>query len=253
MKYDIAAYSTAGGYRQVNEDNLYVNGEIKEKNLADYSKEVCSEKISQLVAVFDGMGGEAAGEMAAYIAADSLRYYQDTIEESINDYLFTASNNIIEKKNTGKASGCTVAILSIDGDRVRSYNLGDSRIYLIRDNQLILLSKDHTEFSTLLSYGVLSEEDYYSSPSRNKLTRYLGGTKEEMAIEPYISDAQKVEDGDTFLLCTDGMCGTLRAEQIVEVIKTEKSLTKASADLANFAIESGSKDNVTVVLLRCSN
>lgn len=249
MKCEYAAYSAAGGYRPINEDNVYLNGEVKAKNLANFAMQGNKADNIQLFAVFDGMGGENAGETAAYISASLLKNYQKHIDEEYQTYFGEASHNITSQVSEGMISGCTAAVLSFKEMKARSYNLGDSRVYLLRNNEFILLSKDHTEYAALLDYGVLSEEEYYTSPTRNNLTRHLGGSRDDVVLEPYISGEYEIKKGDLFLLCSDGLCGILRSEEMIKIMKSRTSLLKRCIKLANAAYDKGGNDNVTAIIV----
>ena len=241
--------------RKNNEDNYYLNSEYKADT--DVSKaefyEISKAK-RNLYAVCDGMGGEEYGEKASLIAVETLKSFQNTdFEKSVNDYINTANNSICEfiTENNGKRSGTTFAGVYIDGNKAYSYNVGDSRVYLLRDRKLIRLSVDHTRVQQLVNMGILTEEEAKVHKDRHVITQYLGIFPDELEISPHVSDVIELKEGDVFLLCSDGLYDMVDDCDIERILKGKRDIKDACKRLIETALENGGKDNVTVELIKC--
>ncbi len=252
MKMRYAAYSTAGYIRDINEDNLYIQGSTKSIHRANYRKTGTVKDEPGLFAVCDGLGGEGNGEKAAAVAVECLKEFQESFAESYQEYLEKANREICIRQHEKEKMGCTVAALLLQEKKAFALNLGDSRVYHIRKNVMTQLTQDHSEFEVMRKYGLLKEEDYYTSNLRNSLTRHLGNDEEEAYLAPFIAPEIEVEENDMFLLCSDGLCGVLRKEQMLEYICQKASLRKCCVDLVKASLGAGSEDNVTAVLVACS-
>ena len=252
MRMQYAAYSTAGYIRDINEDNLYIQGTTKSINRANFRKTGIIKAESGLFAVCDGLGGEGNGERAAAIAVECLKEYQTTFIEDYQEYLEKANEEICSRQNKDCKMGCTMAALAIQNEKSIGVNLGDSRIYLIRDNTMTQMTKDHSEFEIMKNYGLVKEEEYYSSNLRNTLTRHLGNIEKGEYLQPFVSEDLEIEQDDMFLLCSDGLCGVLRNEQMLEFICQKGSLRKRCIELVKGALAAGGEDNVTAILIQCN-
>lgn len=181
IKISYSVCSEAGRIAGGNEDNFYVNGRILKTGVPCCRLTENTESGDALFAVFDGLGGEEHGELASAMAAENLGRYHGTFGSFYDQYLNEANQMITEKLQKGKANtGTTVAAVAIRGREAVVVNLGDSRVYLIQGNTIKQLSTDHSEFATMLRYGVVRKEEYYSSPLRSHLTRYLGMQSDEI-------------------------------------------------------------------------
>lgn len=241
--------------RKNNEDNYYLNSVFKTDT--EVSKEdfyEISKSKKNLYAVCDGMGGEEYGEKASLIAVDTLKDFQNTdFNKNIHNYISVANNSICDfiTANSGKRSGTTFASVFIDGNKARSYNVGDSRVYLFRDRQLMRLSVDHTRVQQLINMGILTPQDAKTHKDRHVITQYLGIFPEELEVSPYISDEIKIKEGDVFLLCSDGLYDMVDDSDIERILKGKKDVKEAAKRLVDTALENGGKDNVTVELIKC--
>jgi len=250
MKLRYAVTTTAGSVRAVNEDNFYLNGTIKPEKASQMEHSGETSVHPAVFSVADGLGGEGNGEQAAYIAVSILNNYHSTFQETYPQYLNNANKQICDKQEkAGSRMGCTSSALYVKGEQAISVNLGDSRIYQFRNGQLKLLSKDHSEYAVMLQYGVMTEEDYYTTDKRNRLTRYLGNPNITSAVEPYVNKEITVQAGDIFLLCSDGFCGSVRPQQIIELLERKETLQERCRAMADTAMHNGSDDNITVMLI----
>jgi len=255
FRIECSAITYIGLVRENNEDNYYINGKYKADCNVDTEGFVDrKQRDSYLYAVCDGMGGESFGELASMLAVKSLAEYQLTdIRGTISGYIRKANKLICDEivKNNGIRSGTTLALLYIYDNKAISYNIGDSRIYLLRDGDLYLLSEDHTEAQRLVKMGIIKPEEAGSHKSRNKLTQHFGIFPDELVIEPFVSEEVKLRKNDIFLLCSDGLTDMVSEDDIADILSLEgKDTTDMVKKLASKTQENGSKDNVTIIVVK---
>jgi len=251
VKLNYAVRTHQGKIRENNEDNFYWNGKIR----ADVNEnQVCyhgTEAMGMvLAAVCDGMGGEAQGELASLIAVRALKPCPvDQVRETALACIRKANANICSEieKNNGKRMGTTLAALYIEEDKAVCCNVGDSRVYRMHDGKLEQLSVDHNRVSQLVAMGVLTPEEAKTHKSRHVLTQYLGIFENEMVIEPAFTEEICLNDGDAFLLCSDGLTDMVTDREITEILN-QGSPEEQAERLVNLALEHGGRDNVTVIV-----
>lgn len=254
----ISAYgrSNVGKKRGNNEDNFYLSG-ITVDSATDITSS--APEVSELgFAVFDGMGGEAAGERASQYTADT---YAQKLQEMIDgDFSPEVVQNTIEEANKrvcdeirviGKRMGCTFVSVGFKNDNLYISNVGDSRAYILRNGTLHCVSKDHTAAQTMVDAGLVSYEDSQKIKEKHQLTQHIGIFPEEMVIEPNYNSL-KANSGDIVMICSDGLTDMLSDADIAAILSnggTEQELTNA---LVERALENGGKDNVTVIVGKVS-
>lgn len=249
-----SAVVSVHGRRAVNEDNFFLNGRIKGQQEANdiVPDLICDDHDGLLFAVCDGLGGEGNGEMASFCAADLLKPYSHSFDGEYMDYLNRTNQTLAELQETyHNAMDSTFAGLFLKNGRAMIVNLGDSRVYRMHEGHLKQLSCDHSEFAVMLKYGVVKEEDYYSSSMRSHLTRTLGQRYPDDRIEPSITQIDRIAPGDQFLLCSDGLCGFLKDDEILNIMERPGgSASECCKDLAAEAFEHESDDNITAMIVR---
>lgn len=250
----ISAYgaSNVGKRRQNNEDNYYLDGQYVD-SLNDTSTQV-SDQTEIIVSVCDGMGGEAAGEVASQIAVETVnKNYQNLLKENISDSAIekciNEANALIcdEIVKNKKRLGCTFTLFGCLNDLATISNIGDSRVYRFHQNCLEQISVDHTEAQRLVNAGVISAEDSMKIPEKHRLTQHLGIFPDEMILQPYTVRLTAFPE-DKYLLCSDGLTDMLSDNEINAIISNGTSLKDTVNQLIEKALEKGGKDNVTVVL-----
>ena len=208
-----------------------------------------------LVAVADGMGGHAGGEVASKIAITSVRDLGKVLSdpaldaESREDLLlnisFSIDHEIAEVSNADRAlqgMGTTLTALHLNGEKVELLHIGDSRCYQWQGKKLIQLSYDHTVMQELLDQGRLTAEEVINHPQRSLLTQALIG---DSGIDPILHIFES-KIGDQFLLCSDGLSSVLSDYEIAAIIK--KSDPSAVVDqLIDAVHDKGAPDNVTIL------
>lgn len=200
-----------------------------------------------LYAVADGMGGQAAGEVASAMTLDTLakRAAKKGLAHAVRE-----ANSVVFKKQEHDPAlagmGTTLTALVVDGDALRFAHVGDSRAYLLREGELRLLTEDHTLVNEWVRKGDISPEQALSHPQRSILTRAIG-TEAEVNIDEL---SFTPEPGDRFLLCSDGLTTMLHDDAIRDILAGHPGEPQATADaLVEAANEAGGFDNITVVVL----
>jgi serine/threonine protein phosphatase PrpC len=215
----------------------------------------------QLIAVADGMGGHAGGEVASAIALEILArraavftdaemdkdsaddYFNSTIDE-VDDALKAASDE--NPKLSGL--GTTLTALFIRDNQAVLLHVGDSRAYRIRGASIEQLSVDHTVMQELLSAGTITQADVAEHPQRSMLTQALMGSQ-ILSIGLHVSE---LKDEDRFILCSDGLSGVLANKEIKTLVKSQSPKDAVTA-LIDATYINGAPDNVTVVVADVSS
>jgi serine/threonine protein phosphatase PrpC len=215
---------------------------------------------SHLIAVADGMGGHAGGEVASALAIktlssltsilDSANLDPDSVEDLLLNSLYDIDGEIgrvASHDSTLSGMGTTLSVLmfynTIEGNNVALLHVGDSRCYRLRGNVLKQLSRDHTVQQELLDQGVASLEEVSEHPQRAFLTQAVMG---EGSLAPVLV-VYEVKPLDRFLLCSDGLSGVLSEKEIKAGIKIEDR-DEAVSHLIDEVYAAGAPDNVTVII-----
>lgn len=207
-----------------------------------------------ILAVADGLGGHAAGEIASRIAIRRLaelekislteRNAETTIVETfldINNSLAQTMKNDINLRGMGT----TLTALLLGKERIFLAHIGDSRAYLIRDKKITQLSKDHTVVQELLDQGRISADEIEAHPQRSFITKALMGTDKNE--RPDFSPLE-FHDEDVYLLCSDGLVGVVGEEKILKTILAHGVDDKTLSDLKDLAYKKGAPDNLTIIV-----
>ena len=201
--------------------------------------------------VADGMGGHAAGEFASQVVVDCVATTRlgDIPEEkmrTLRSAINTAHRKIQNEAAARKAGsiGATVALLSVSDTKFFCLWAGDSRLYRLRNNRLLMLTEDHSVVADLVKLGELNCEEAKHHPQSNVVTRAVGvGDKFELD-----SIAGSLQSGDRFVLCTDGLSNHVDFETIRNALVLPP--VKEAADLlVRMALERGSTDNISAVVV----
>ena len=239
--FETSARSAIGLVRQGNEDSGFVS--------------------PQLIAVADGMGGHAAGEVASRIAVEVLQSLvpalvsTDIDEDSVTDLLMHSLHSIdseisavtdedIEKRGMGT----TLTALLIRDKYISLLHVGDSRCYRLRGNSLEQLSNDHTIIQELLDQGAISPAEALEHPQRSMLTQALRGDGD---VTPVLQ-MYEIKKGDRYLLCSDGLSGVLTEKELKVGLK-KSNKDDAIKFLIDATYVNGAPDNVTVLIADISD
>ncbi len=234
---EVALVSHPGRVRTENEDYAY-HGETPH----GYVGIVC-----------DGMGGEAAGEVAARIAADAAFQYllsaPSHSDQLLKEAIQAAQSRLVqiaEKHPQYQNFGTTITIALIKGNILHYAHVGDSRIYLFSRNALTLLTEDDSLVQQMLKEGLITPEQAIHHPQKNILSQCLGPRQQPT---PH-TDQTRLRPGDIVLLCTDGLSNLLSQDEIIAQLSQAPTLSLAAENLVSYANRQGGYDNITVLLLR---
>lgn len=222
----------------------------------DINEDACLERPERgLWAVADGMGGHALGDFASRLVIDALDKLPAT--GNLTDFATAAGANLQAANRQLRMEaamravpiiGSTVVALFARDRRCRYLWAGDSRLYLYRNGHLSLLSRDHSQVEELKARGSLSAEEAIDHPARNLLTRAVGATDlldlDEVAVE--------VDDGDMFLLCSDGLSNEVSDSEICAAL-VAGDCRQASEVLIDMALKHGGRDNISAVVVRADD
>jgi PPM family protein phosphatase len=208
-----------------------------------------------LFAVADGMGGAQAGEVASQLAASALEAGDsDGLEgtKRIDSLIREANRRIYDRATTDPTAsgmGTTMTVALVEGMTVAIGHVGDSRAYLVRGEQMEQLTEDHSLVNELLKTGKLSEAEAQVHPQRSVITRAVG-TDPDVDVDGFTIEA---EEGDVFLICSDGLSDMVSDEEILELVLANRDdLDKAVKALVGAANRGGGEDNITAVAFRIS-
>ena len=250
LSVDVAGKTDIGCVRTNNEDNFGFD--------ARYG----------IFVVCDGMGGQAAGELASKIGVDTmLNYFRQAHETGVQPQIgapvegvslranalgsaIRLSNEAVyqaaQKHADHAGMGSTLVAVLVDGDFYSLGHVGDSRVYLLRAGKLQQMTQDHSLVMEQVRRGLISLEEAQSSEMQNIIIKALGP---EPHVEPDLDD-QAALSGDLLLLCSDGLTRHVSDDNIEEILNHTLSLQLACERLIDAAREGGGLDNITCVLLR---
>jgi PPM family protein phosphatase len=208
-----------------------------------------------LFAVADGMGGHAAGEVASQVALEALRANATASHDGLVEGIRLANRAVIDRASDDpelRGMGTTLCAIALvgpdetsDQERIVVANVGDSRVYLFQDGDLLQISEDHSLVEEMVRQGRLSAEEARNHPQKNIVTRVLGN-------EPDVEvDTWEItpEQGHRYLLCSDGLFGEVEDDRIASVLRRIADPDEAAQELVRLAVEAGGRDNVTVVVV----
>lgn len=207
-----------------------------------------------LFAVADGMGGHRGGEVASADALETLRTtVLDPDSAAIHDAVLAANRHVFERSVTEPqlaGMGTTLCLVALvhDEDSEQSIaiaNVGDSRVYLLRDGEFRQITLDHSLVETMVRGGQLSPDEAAVHPGRNVLTRALG-IEPDLEVDLFSEPAAA---GDRYLLCSDGLYNELSDDEIAATLRRVDAPWNAASELVAAAVDAGGRDNVTVVVV----
>lgn len=272
MIIELHAKSDVGRVRRGNEDNFLLLDLSNSKTWtgsdgAESPEELGRIELRDKGAVFvvsDGMGGALAGDVASRMAVETVREMmvgsEDDADAGCDDetplveclrnatvYANLAIHHKSQEDTRCQGMGATFTGAAIKGDMLDLVQVGDSRAYLIRGDQIKLATKDQSLVQQLVDVGQISEQEAETHMFRNVILQALGAQSE---LSP-VSGRIRLRRGDVLLLCSDGLSGKLRAEDMSAIVqKANGDLSAACTALIAEANERGGEDNITVVLAR---
>ncbi|TCD03921.1 PP2C family protein-serine/threonine phosphatase [Pedobacter psychroterrae] len=238
-------------------------GRVRDNNEDTFIAEKTSGDQYIIACVIDGVGGYSGGEIAADIARKSILQH---LNEPSGDLIslmrraiVDADGRIMLEKQTVKAHenmACVITLALIDLNRNQFYyaHVGDTRLYLLRDNSLVKISKDQSFVGFMEDSGRITEDQAMRHPKRNEINKALGFGVNLTAQDDYIETGQSpFLPGDMLLLCSDGLSDMLNKQDITNILVKETLLEKKGDELIAAANKNGGLDNITVVLVTNNN
>lgn len=234
VDFRFAARSDVGLVRKQNQDSGYAG--------------------HHLLAVADGMGGSAGGDIASSVVIGEMALLDrdlassDELADRLREALIVSHNDLVERSESDfslRGLGTTCVAIYRSGNKLATVHVGDSRIYLLRDSRLIQITKDHSLVQFLVDSGQITPEEAERHPKRSVILRVIGDTS--ASAEPDESIRESIV-GDRWLLCSDGLHGVVSAETIQEVLETYSSPDECADKLIELALLAGAPDNVTCVI-----
>ena len=237
--------SDRGRIRQTNEDRALVDLE------------------NNLFVLCDGVGGQAAGHIAAQAVVEFLPRLilhklpidepatPEEIQSGIKETVLRISRQLVDASTNQigmKGMGTTLALVWMRGATAYLVHMGDSRIYLMRGNQLKQMTEDHSVVTLLIKSGEIRPEQARSHPAHGRLSRYMGM---EGDVYPDVGTLE-ICKGDRFLLCSDGLTDMVPDEEIAAVLNVNPTPAAACRALIGLANAHGGKDNITALVVNVS-
>lgn len=230
---EFKSFSSKGNVRENNEDNYLLR------------KDPCP-----VIVVADGMGGHRAGDVASQMAVDFIKEYDFNLDKDIlneiNNLITMINKNIIKKGEDTpeyKGMGTTLSLALIYDEKIYIGHIGDSRIYLFRENELKKITTDDSLVNELIESGRINPNEAFDHPQKHILTQALGIDK-DINIE---TNEIKLKENDLLLFCTDGLTDMIREENIEEIISNHSDLNTITQKLGKKALENGGSDNITLI------
>ena len=232
--------SHIGKCRKANQDNFFCNGKFMlsdNRGTDGILSGKVNVKCAPVFAVFDGMGGEECGEMAAFLAAQTMsrHAFSEDMAADLAKFCKDANENICAytRSHSISSMGTTAAILRCTPEKAGLCDVGDSKIYLYSKESLQQLSYDHVGIAV--------------GGRKPPLTQNLGIEETELIIDPFVALGD-CQPGDVYLLCSDGLTDMITEARISELLK--KSPKAAAKALMREALENGGRDNITFILVQ---
>ncbi|HIP93429.1 MAG TPA: serine/threonine-protein phosphatase [Desulfurobacteriaceae bacterium] len=261
----LCKYFMDKGSRNYQEDTIVVDEKIFQEEYFGKIKVEIINKNKALFAVLDGMGGGEAGDFISYFVAKNLvkiwkealkdrpleeKYYIEALKfiQSLTERIFFEGNFL-------EYSGTTLAAVVIDKNikEALSFNVGDSRVYLLRKNKLKLLTKDHSLVQKLIDAGLLKEEERIYHPQKHIITFGLGPAFKDVWLEKkekiYFNKI-KLKDKDVFFLSTDGIHDYLEHKKLEKFLIVEKEKESGLVELIKEIFKIGAPDNFSFIYVQ---
>src|SRR5688500_3942964 len=207
----------------------------------------------RLLIVADGMGGHRGGATASRLAAETVKAQylgsdMPDIPTALRESLSRANARIFSEAQSNpdlRGMGTTTSVLAVKNGKGWLAHVGDSRSYMVRDGEIKKLTDDHSLVATMVREGLLTSQEAETHPRRNVLQRSMGVAED---VEIDVRGPIELRVGDTFILCSDGLHGVVKEDEIKEV--AAMTLEAAADEYLRRALERGAPDNVTVIVAR---
>ncbi|SDU78157.1 protein phosphatase [Arcanobacterium phocae] len=233
IRFDYAAVSDVGLVRKSNQDAGYAS--------------------SHLLVLADGMGGAAGGDVASSVVVGNMAHIDDSHQAEdlialLKAQLNKSQHELLElvteiPQLSGLGTTCTAILRT--ANKLGMVHVGDSRAYLLRNNKLTQITRDHTLVQYLVDHGEITPEEALNHPKRHVIMRNVGASEDPVDIDASIREALP---GDRWLLSSDGLFGVVSDETIELTLQSYANLDECGERLIDLALAAGAPDNVTIVL-----
>ena len=254
---DVGQATDTGVTRQSNEDSLLVLDFSQDASLTD--------RPLAFIVIADGMGGYEGGEIASALASkvvsesvskslvelvESRGEGSQRVSSLLMDAVLAAGVEVFKQSQIRKnGMGTTLVAALIMGSTAYVVNVGDSRAYLLRGDQLRQVTADHSLVASLVSAGLITVDEIYTHPQRNVITRSLGSDS-KVAVDNFTLD---LKAGDSLLLCSDGLWEMVRDNQMKDLLLKAPNPKTACDELVSLANSNGGEDNISVIVVGLKN
>ncbi len=255
-----SVFSSVGLKRPNNEDNFLMNQMLNKKSEESIhytSMNIVKNNELAFFGVFDGMGGCANGEIASLFTAQEvcrelMNYIPSRVEidNAVRKSILLANNKIIDEQMRHSVCGTTATVLCIFENKFKIFHLGDSRAYLLRNQDMFQLTKDQTLAEMKLSLGFYEKDDPLIEKEKHQLTEYVGCDFSKEGLKPVESEWLDLQNTDRILLCSDGLYDMCPDHLIREVLLKNYQAEDATQELVELALKNGGNDNITCLVVK---
>jgi PPM family protein phosphatase len=243
---EVAGLSDVGCQRENNEDRFAYWEPGNEQTFLHKGR---------LAIIADGMGGQEGGQEASRVAVETIeKFYAETPDGDPRSLLYAAFQTAHQsiRQFAGEhpwlsGMGTTATAIALVGHELYYSHVGDSRLYLARQGSLSRITRDQSYVGRLVEQGIISPEEAGSHPQRNVLTAALGAGAEVVPESAELPIA--MEAGDVLLLCTDGLWGVVKEDEILDIVSSQPP-EQACRQLVDLAKQRGGPDNITLQIIR---
>ncbi|MEJ7560504.1 MAG: protein phosphatase 2C domain-containing protein [Pedobacter sp.] len=238
-------------------------GKVRDNNEDTFIAEITAANDFIIACVIDGVGGYSGGEIAAEIAKFSVLEHlskpKGDLLETMKNAIAAADAKIVAEKLQDKelenmACVLTLAVVDLKNNLFYYAHVGDTRLYLLRDNSLVKITKDQSFVGFMEDSGRLTEEQAMKHPKRNEINKALGFGANLSEQADYIETGQSpFLPGDLLLLCSDGLSDMVNRKELTSILTTGNDLEQKASELIVAANEHGGMDNITAVLVANNN
>lgn len=233
-------------------------GKCRKNNEDAYYISAGDDPAENLYLVADGMGGCNAGEVASSSAIEAfLAYFWKEMKHATSEDMLdmltgavaAANQEVYEKSNSAREfaeMGTTIVAAAIREDKVYVAHVGDSRAYIFRKKEVIPLTTDHSYVMELVKMGSITKEEAATHPKRNVITRAIG-IRDAVEADTMICPLKK---GDILLLCSDGLSGMLKDEEMAKILNKRTDPERKARLLLEEANKKGGFDNISLILVQ---
>ena len=218
-----------------------------------YTSETSVGRLPDLFLVADGMGGHAAGDYASRFTVEKIVEYVTESEESepvtvLGEAVRYANEHLLAEANADASKagmGTTIVAAVVVGDKLYTANVGDSRLYVINQERITQITRDHSLVEEMVRLGEMDKEDAKVHPDKNIITRAIGA-KADVEVDFY---EHRLKRGDIILMCTDGLSNMVEDEELFHIVQGGRDIAESGQALIEAAKENGGTDNIGVVLI----